>query len=102
MEPEEFLVTSAGFMVTVYTIWNISGATALLGIIIIGGITVWSFRHFHMSKGIMDKKGKTVYVRRFKFLSSDEGGEVFSIIAHLVAFVFVVAMFLGLCGVPLG
>jgi len=101
VEVNDFITTPAGKL-TVFLIawqvvgedfWNIIGGS--LGWIIITGILLWSFRHFHMNERTVIKNGETEeikYIPRYKF--DDDSYETGSFWMHCIMFILFTIMFL--------
>lgn len=95
-EVNEFAKTPVGMFSMVIISWKVFGSD-LLGLwdvvggffmfFCINGITMWSFRHFHMqkkNKKEVDDKEVVEYERRYEF--SDSENEAFSVVIHMVVF----------------
>jgi len=98
---DTFLQSTTGKITVVLIVWKVIGEDV---VDVFGGIAVWlvlmslilwSFKHFHMSKRVLNKKtGEVSYIRRYDFSSSDS--RVFAVLGHVAAFITITGICLGI------
>ncbi len=100
---DQFLASTTGKITFALIAWYVVGDD-LMGIfggtiawIVLANIVLWSFRHFHMTKKVVQgpkDNPKIEYVQRYKFESDD--ARVGSACVHVIAFVVITGICLGI------